>query len=289
VPAASAALAAVLVVACVLVTPQAHPAAAAGTPLREVDWDVVLLNDPTITAEVKKLGGLDVVHVQIPLPDGLPLEGDVIDGGIKYGDLDGDGDDEAVVHVFGGPSAISWGFMLYHEDTPAPRRILVRAGLEIGADIQDGHLVITDARFHGFERPCCPSADIITTAALNGDQLVPLSTEIRPRNNQPDTVEEYYYKLSQRKYEDAYGFLSPSFQANNPFESWRAGYANTEKLMARTGRGATPTEVGVALTSTERQSDGSLVTHEYRGTWSVIWSDAKTQWLLDDAKIEQVS
>ena len=290
VPATRIILAIMLVVDCTLTAVLTRPAAAAGTPLREVDWAAVLLNDPTITAELKNRGGLDVIHVQVPMPDGYPLEGDVLShGGINYGDLDGDGADEAVIHVFGGPSAKSFGFMLYHEDSPAPRRILVRTGLDVGADIQDGHLLITDARFNGFEHPCCPSADMVTSAALDGDQLVPLSTEIRPRNVQPDTVEAFYQALSERKYEDAYQFLSPSFQANNPFESWKATYANTEKLLARTGSGATPTEVAVALISTERQADGSLITHEYRGTWSVIWNPEKTRWLLDEATIEQVT
>src|SRR4051794_29284275 len=102
VPLVALALAALLTVVIALSASNPGPVAAAGTPLREVDWDAVLLNDPTISAQVRKLGGLSTVHVSVPMLDGYPLEGDVISSGINYGDLDGDGDDEAVVHVFGG-------------------------------------------------------------------------------------------------------------------------------------------------------------------------------------------
>src|SRR6266545_4330839 len=141
------------------------------------------MNDPTITAEPmrsKELYG--DVHVRISMPDGHDLEGDVPFHDIKYGDLDGDGADEAVVYVIGGPSASVFAFMLYHEDTPAPRRMLLQTGFRVGARIEDGHLILNEPNFVGFEYNCCPSAETTKVEQWDGSQLVVLSEEVEPKN-----------------------------------------------------------------------------------------------------------
>jgi hypothetical protein len=279
-----------LAVMLALVAGPDRPARAAGTPLREVDWPSVFANDPTMTVVPPRRATDNTpgLHVVVPLPDGHDLDGYVLRDTIVYGDLDGDGADEAAIYVFGGASFHSWGFLLYHEDTPAPKRILVQTGDRVSANIEDGHLIVSEDHFVGFEDACCGSATTHTTTSLNGDVLVPLSISVEPHDVHRPTVEAFYRALSEGAYQDAYDFLSPAFQADNPFEQWRAGVANTQDFTVKTSQGATPIDVQIDLTTTDK-APGDSEKHQFRGSWRLMFSVQQLRWLLDRATIEQVS
>src|SRR4051794_4027829 len=136
-------------------------ARAAGTPLRQVDWRAVLANDPTITIDPDAFQlprdiGPYIILAGSPAPgqdEGLSGYADLDD--IHYGDLDGDGAEEAAIPVESGGTGGSFGFLLYHEGTPDPQRVLVFTGYKVGVKIQDNHLVITQPNYVGFEPNCC--------------------------------------------------------------------------------------------------------------------------------------
>jgi len=281
-----------VVAAVALVPAPARPVRAAGASLHEVDWPAVFANDPTITvvppaSPTRQDPGL---HLRVPLPDGHDLDGYVlVPKNIEYGDLDGDGADEAAIYIFGGISFHAWGILLYHEDSPAPRRILVQTGDRISAQIEKGHLILSEPFYRGFEDNGAGSSTTRTVMDLVGDELVPRSSEIEPHDVQRPTVEAFYRWVSQRSYDEAYEYLSPAFQAAHPYEEWRAGYATTQSLDVKTTPGDTPSEVWISLTSIERGPDGNKVMHQYRGSWMLIFSPERKHWVLDQAAIEQVS
>ena len=64
---------------------------------------------------------------------------------------------------------------------------------------------------------------------------------------------------------------------------------STQGIEVDTKAGATPSEVLIDLKSTDRQPGGGTVTHRFRGAWTVIWDAGQKRWLLDKARIEQVS
>jgi hypothetical protein len=281
---------AVVAAVVVLLMPTSTPARAAGTSLHDVDWPAVFANDPTLTVVPPRSPGEGApgLHLLVPLPNGHDLDGYVlVPRDIEYGDLDGDGADEAAIYIFGGISFYCWGFLLYHQDEPAPRRILVQTGDRIGAKIENGHLILSQPFFWGFEMNGSGSSTTRTVMDLVGDELVPRSSEIEPHDVQLPTVEAFYRLISQRSYTEAYKFLSPDFQAAHPYAEWRAGYATTQRLDVKTTPGDTPSEVWISLTSIDQAPDGSRVMHQYRGSWTLVFSPERKHWVLDQAVIEQ--
>jgi hypothetical protein len=262
----------------------------AGTPLRQVDWLSVLSNDPAVTVDptaVRPPGAVEpYVRVAAPGSQAGTLAGYAMIDDVAYGDLDGDGAEEAVLPVFSGGTAGTIGFLLYGEGSPDPRLVLVETGYKLGLVIDGGSLVIYRPNYVGFEANCCPSSSTRTVNVLEGDQLVALATDVRPNDVQEPTVWAFYQALSNRRYEDAYAFYSPALQASNPFDQWKAGYAATQSIEVQTSPGPTPSEVLIDLTATDARPDGGTVRRRFRGAWTLIWSAEQKRWLLDQARIE---
>lgn len=270
------------------------PAGAAGIPLRQVDWHAVLASDPAITIDPTayplpgQSGPYIVVQAQrLRGPD--ELSGYVLLDQIEYGDLDGDGAEEAVIVVHSGGTAGAPGFLLYREGVPAPKLVLAETGYKLGVQIVGGDLVIAQPHYVGFEPNCCPSAIVTTTAALSGDRLAPFATEVTPNDVQELTVSAFYEALADRRYDEAYAFYSPALQAQNPFDRWKAGYAATQAIQVETAPGAAPNEVLIQLTATDARPGGGTATRRFRGAWTLVWSADQKRWLLDTARIEPVS
>ena len=262
---------------------------AAGTPLREVDWLLVLANDPAVTIDPTAFRppGESGPYVKVALPGtrGGVLEGYALTDSIEYADLDGDGPEEAIIPIYSGGTAGLLGIMLYREGTPAPKLVLVETGYKLGFTIEGRQLMIFRPNYIGFEPNCCPSSTTRTATVLEGDRLTVVSTETEPNDVQEATVWAFYSALQDRRYEDAYGFYTPAFQAANPFERWKAGYATTQSLEVQTSPGAVPTEVLIELTATDSTPGGGTVTRRFRGTWTLVWSGEQKRWLLDRARI----
>ena len=267
-----------------------RPASAAGVPLRQADWLTVLKNDPAVTVDptAYSLPGAHKPFVEVAAPraPGGTLSGYALVDDVVYGDLDGDGAEEAIVLVDSGGTGGLLGFLLYREADPAPRLALVRTSYKLGVSVEGGTLVIHEPNYVGFEANCCPSSTTRTLNVLEGDRLVTLATETEPNDVQEPTVWSYYMVLGEKRYEDAYEFHSPAYQAANPFGPWKAGFADTERVEVETSAGRTPSEVAIQLTATDRRPGGGTITQRFRGTWILIWSAEKKRWLLDTASIQ---
>jgi hypothetical protein len=291
---AAASTVAALVLSLLLPMP-GDEASAAGTPLQQVDWGAVLANDPAVTIDrdAYRPPGEVGPYIRVATPgqqgiDDESLQGYALIDAVEYGDLDGDGVEEAVLQVFSGGTAGNLGFLLYREGTPSPKLVLARTGYKLSATVEGTQLITYQANYVGFEPNCCPSSITRTVASLRGDSLVTIATSVEPNDVQEPTVWAFYQALSERRYEDAYAFYSPAARANTPFERWKAGFAATETIEVETQPGPTPTEVLIDLRSTDRQPGGGTVTHRFRGSWTLIWSGEQQRWLLDRARIEQV-
>jgi hypothetical protein len=290
----SSLVALVLLAGLTLLTSPPPVASAAGTPLRQVDWAAVLANDPaaTIDPDAFRPPGETGPYIHVATPGQQGLNGESLDGyalmdDVSYGDLDGDGTEEAVLPVFSGGTAGNIGYMLYREGTPSPKLVLARTGYKLNATIDGKQLVTTQAEYVGFEPNCCPSAITRTVMVLQGDRLVTLTAETQPNDVQEPTVWAFYEALDDKRFEDAYDFFSPAFKANNAFGPWRDGYASTQNIEVETQPGPTPTEVLIDLRATDRQPGGGTVTRRFRGSWTLVWSAEKKRWLLDRARFEQ--
>jgi hypothetical protein len=267
-------------------------ARAAGVPLRQVDWRAVLASDPAIT--------IDPTAYQLPVdvgpyisvvapgsPEGQ-LSGYALLDEVAYGDLDGDGAEEAVLSIFSGGTGGNLGFLLFREGSPAPKLVLVESGYKMGVEIDGRNLVIVQPEYVGFEANCCPSAITRAVARLQGDRLVTIAKETEPNDVQEPTVWSFYRALSDREYEEAYAFLSPTFKASNPFDRWKSGYASTRSIEVETSPGPTPNVVLIELTAVDARPGGGTVTQKFRGSWTVVWSGEQKRWLLDRAQISPV-
>jgi hypothetical protein len=267
-------------------------ARAADVPLRQVDWRAVLANDPAIT--------IDPTAYQLPVevgpyvsvvaprsPEGR-LSGYALLDDVAYGDLDGDGAEEAVLTIFSGGTGGNLGFLLFREGSPAPKLVLAETGYKLGVEIDGRNLVIVQPEYVGFEANCCPSAITRAVTVLEGNRLVTIATETEPNDVQEPTVWSFYRAISERQYEDAYAFLSPTFKASNPFERWKAGFASTRSIEVETSPGPTPNVVQIELTAVDARPGGGTVTQKFRGSWTLVWSGEQKRWLLDRARIEAV-
>jgi hypothetical protein len=257
-----------------------------GTPLREVDWDAVLASEPSLTYAEEPLFPGSTLRTYVSLKGGeAEVSGYPIYDEIDYGDVDGDGADEAVIPLFSGGTAGMVGLLLYHEAPGRPRLVLARGGYKLGMKLEGGRLVLYEPSYVGFEPNCCPSASTVSTYRLVGDRLELQSFEVEPNETQEVTVYGFYAAVSGGDFEAAYEFYSPSLKAANPFEQWRAGYRDTLGIEVDTRPGARPNDVAVDLTATDRAPGGGTLVRRFTGTWTVVWSPAARRWLLDEARI----
>jgi hypothetical protein len=100
-----------------------------------------------------------------------------------------------------------------------------------------------------------------------------------------DAVAAFYTAVDAQQYAAAYALLSPAFQAQQPYNSWVAGYATTVVLGADvTQSAAAPNSVAVYLTAVNQSTDFQGVVARYSGTWTLV-ADGVGGWLLDSANI----
>jgi hypothetical protein len=154
-------------------------ATAQRTPLRSVDWDAVIPSEPRISpvpdCPLFPFAPGPCIEVQADasaLPPGIPGFEDVTGFGpvtiagyadtlpedIVYGDLDGDGAEEAVIRVESGGTAGTIGFLIFREGDGRPALVTAVDGYKVYPQIENGRLVVRQPYYFGFEGNCCPTA-----------------------------------------------------------------------------------------------------------------------------------
>jgi hypothetical protein len=275
------------------------PAAALAqrAPLQGVDWLAVVAGEPGTEAGADCPPGFGgrapcvLVHLGGDQMVGYPLVDNVL-----YGDLDADGLDEAVIPVDSRGTAGTIGFLVYHEAAPRPRLVASQAGYKLGLSIVDRQLVVDQPYYFGGDPNCCPTALNRTPFRLVGGALVggaetwlqPDRAADRPLSVAEVVVLGFYNALRRHAMLDAYAFLTPRFQAANPFDGWASGYATTEEIDVETRAGASPNEAGVSLETVDRLPDQTRRQRHWTGTWRLAPNPAAPLGLLlDQATITQ--
>jgi hypothetical protein len=260
--------------------------AQAALNLRTVDWTRVVTTDPNLTAR------------NVPTPPGSPLGpfvetkdgklgGHAATRDVLYGDLSGDGQEEAVIPLNSGGTAGDVGLLVYGAAAGSPTLVTTYGGYKLAARIEGGHLVVDEPLYAGWEPNCCPSGASTTRLRLQGNALAQVDRTDRGHPEmRPPTVDKFYALIGERKYREAYAFLSPTFQAANPYDRWVAGFQDTLSVTSESRDLPGEDAVAVDITATDRTAAGGQVTRRFRGRWTVVWSAQARQWLLDRAQIQ---
>jgi len=185
--------------------------------------------------------------------------------------------------------------------------VTVRAGYKLYPFIQSGQLFLIEPYYFGFEGNCCPTAAVQAAYRLTGDRLellaLPdespqwlLSGPIERRVTFAEaTVVAFYRALDAGRFEDAYSFLSPAYQAEHPIAACQAGYSRTRSIEVVTspggsfvdGAGRRVYEVLVSLVALDEVATGGLVRRNFTGVWRLVEGEAPGLPLrLDTAQIE---
>jgi hypothetical protein len=265
-------------------------ARAQSSSLRDVDWFAAILADPHVQAvnDVPSANNpFDAPYVQIDFR-GTHVEGYPIAGDPRFGDIDGDGIEEAVIGVASGGTAGETGFMVFHQAPGAPELAYLGAGYKLNATISNGQLAVISASFVGFEPNCCPSAIITSTYVLAGNDLILVNESDEPTPIQELTVQAYYQALDRHEFADAYQFLNADYQFSHPFERWVQGFATTVHAQVQTAPTDDPNVVHIDLTAVDSKPDGGTVTSHFTGTWTLSFHHDAHRWVLESASIVAV-
>jgi hypothetical protein len=255
--------------------------------LRAADWTTIISQEPAVNHPPAPdyLAGAGP-FIEFKTPGSIPGFADLQD--IIYGDISGDGREEAIIPIVSGGTAGTVGYLIYFAGDREPVFATALTGYKLGARATNGQLVVLEPIYAGWEGNCCPSGISETRYRLIGATLDRISrNESGIPEAIPQTVERFYQLLNDKQFRDAYTFLSPDFQAANPFDRWVEGYANTIEIRAEASLIPGQNAANVNVTATERSATGQS-TRRFSGRWNVIWSSPAKQWLLNQPQIAEV-
>ncbi|MFN8439727.1 MAG: LysM peptidoglycan-binding domain-containing protein [Caldilineaceae bacterium] len=258
----------------VTIPPLSGACSSPSTAIRSTDWNNLMSTDPALQHQV--IGGKQYVTVVGGTTAGFPVVSSVV-----YGDFDGNCAEEAALPLESGGTAGMVGYLVYRAGTPKPHLIAWGDGYKLSLSVSSNRLIVTNALYVGWEANCCPSGFSHSTYRLAGDVLTLVNTTTEGLNGmQAPTVEQFYTYLNNRDFTNAYAMLSPTFQAANPFASWKAGYNNTVSFTVNVSADpGAANRVQVTINAVESTSGGGTVNHTYVGYWDTMWGG--NGWLLN--------
>jgi hypothetical protein len=221
------------------------------------------------------------------------LAGYAVLDSIVYGDISGDGFDEAIITVFSGGTAGNTGLLVFQFDASnklslvGPKEFYTSFGYKAYGQVDKGDLVVGNVVSAGWEPNCCQSGYVerrfrITAGAMTQQGQAVESGYLAARSN---TIEQFYSMINAKKFDAAYQFTTPAFQAREPFDKWKAGYATTKSVEAQATSTEQPGPVKFKVTAVDSTASGDL-TRTFTGVWTLVYSNAKHQWLLDTAEVQ---
>ncbi|MCB0063941.1 MAG: LysM peptidoglycan-binding domain-containing protein, partial [Caldilineaceae bacterium] len=261
--------------------------------IQTVDWATFLPSDTALTHET--IGSDHYVTVAATVTDTVATGGIPQIDQIVYGDFDGDCEEEAGVPLFSGGTAGNIGYLVYDEQTRAdgvttPVLVAWGDGYKLGLDADGGILIVSNALYNGWEPNCCPSGRAYDSYRQSDGMLTLLATTTEGfAEAQVPTILHFYELIQSRSYTEAYAFLSPTLQAANPYDTWVAGYAETEAIDATLEPDpALENRVTAELSVTERLSSGTARIRHYTGYWDLVWNGTVPSWTLQDGSFTVV-
>ena len=221
------------------------------------------------------------------------LGGYAVLGSVTYGDISGDGFDEAIITLNSGGTAGNTGLLVFQQDAASkitlagPNEFYSSFGYKSYGQIDKGDLVIGNVVSAGWEPNCCQSGFVERRFRLINGRMTQQgqATEAGSLGARSMTIEHFYSLISAKKFDDAYKFTTPAFQAREPFDKWKSGYATTKSVEAQSTVSEQAGPVKFKLTAVDTTPTGDL-TRTFTGVWTLIYSTAKHQWLLDTAEVQ---
>lgn len=268
----------------------------APAPLRSADWDAVLAADPRWSYEPQDPAAPTPVGPRVTWAN--VVAGNAVISSISFADLDGDGNEEAVIPLASGGTAGDTGVLVYTAGPAGPTLVGPESfyrsfGYKTSTRLTQRELLVSNVVGAGFEPNCCFSGQQTRSFGLIDGQLMQQGEveETGFPGARPFTVEVFYQRINARQFEAAYAFLTPAAQAREPFETWRAGFDTTESVEATADgtNGEDPTKpVRFTLLATDRSAAGSTSSRSFAGSWTLIYSPERHQWLLDVAEVKPI-
>ena len=260
----------------VTIPPLTAVCTAPNSDIRSTNWATVLPSDPALTHEM--VGGKDYVKV---IASGSTVGGFPVATSVVYGDFDGNCVEEAALPLDSGGTAGQIGYLVYRLGSSHPNLIAWGEGYKLGLSATANRLIVSNAVYQGWEPNCCPSGISYATYRLAGDVLTLVSTTSEGYTGaELGAVEQFYSYLNARDFTRAYAMLSPTFQAANPFASWKAGYDNTVSFTVTVAADpAVAHRLQVTIHAVENAAGGGTVNRTYVGYWDTIWGGGG--WLLN--------
>lgn len=247
-------------------------AAPARVDLKTVDWAAVIAAEPRLRhPEAPRLDS-----VRGPYVEGADnAYGYAMVDAVEYGDISGDGRDEAMIQLYSGGTAGNTGLLVYADGGAAPRFIGALSGYKMFGRAEGGRLQVQQTAYAGWEPNCCPSGISTTLYRLSGGRLIRQSTRSEGYlEAQAMTVEHFYDLLNMRQYAEAYRLLGRKFSQRQPFSRWRTGYSKTTAITVDAVAQVSANAVMALVTATESGAQA-----RYAVTWQLAWSGRV--WVLD--------
>ena len=221
------------------------------------------------------------------------LAGYAILDSVVYGDISGDGFDEAIITVYSGGTAGNTGLLVYQLDASnkvslvGPNDFYTSFGYKAYGQLDKGDLVVGNVVSAGWEPNCCQSGYVERRFRIVGGRITQQGQAVEAgylaaRSN---TIEQFYRMINAKKFDAAYQFTTTAFQAREPFDKWKAGYATTKSVEAQATPSEQPGPVKFKLTAVDSTASGDL-TRTFTGVWTLVYSTTKHQWLLDTAEVQ---
>ena len=221
------------------------------------------------------------------------LAGYAILDSVAYGDISGDGFDEAIITVYSGGTAGNTGVLVYQLDASnkvslvGPNEFYAAFGYKAYGQVDNGDLVVGHVVSAGWEPNCCQSGFIERRFRITGGRIIQQGQAVEAGYlaSRSNTIEQFYALISAKQFDAAYQFTTPGFQAREPFDKWKSGFASTKSVEAQVTSTEQAGPVKFKLTAIDATPTGDI-TRTYTGVWTLVYSSTKHQWLLDTAEIQ---
>ena len=260
--------------------------------LKLTDWLAVLRATPGFSVDTTS-PSTSPAQPYVNLTYAPAIGGYAVLDSITYGDISGDGFDEAIITVYSGGTAGNTGLLVYQQDAAnkialvGPNEFYSSFGYKAYARFDKGDLIVGNVVSAGWEPNCCPSGyNERRFHVVNGrlaQQGGPFETGYLEARSM--TIEHFYSLINAKKFDDAYKLTTPAFQAREPFDKWKSGYATTKSVEAQSTATAQAGPVKFKLTAVDTTASGDL-TRTFTGVWTLTYSTAQHQWLLDSAEVQ---
>jgi hypothetical protein len=255
--------------------------------LRRANWARVLSNDPNLVHDGRQDSSDFGTFVEVK---GSRARGSVRPEDISFGDVDGDGREEAALNLIFPIGVRTGGALIYRATESGPSlAAVVEPHDTLGVKVEGGKLMVAEGIYAESDPGCCPSGTRYLTYSLAGRELVLVSRaeDGPPGVVRPATVVRYYSLINERRFREAYTYVGPRFRANYPLDEWIKGHEALVSVTAKATDVSPQGTVQVELTVVDRTAAGQI-TRRFRGTWGLTRGGVGQPWILDDPNISEL-